>query len=134
MIQTRSVRRIITLMTFVAATAMRRIQLPCFIQPADVLMSMGSLYTRLEPNLSLANVAEELLVEAIDQTVERSEPVWSIDCSPDLVGQPPADELEPPTQVGQARYGTYRLIDWLTATGFLVASLAIAFVVHRNLF
>jgi len=50
-----------------------------------------------------------------------------------MVAQLPADELTPPTQVRQARYGSYRLIDWLTATGFLVAGLAIAFAVNRNL-
>jgi len=50
-----------------------------------------------------------------------------------MASQLPADELMPPTQVRQARYGSYRLIDWLTATGFLVVSLAIAFAANRNL-
>ena len=107
------------------------------------LMSIECVYKRVEPSLCLANVADELrtpaaapplLVEAVDQTLERSEPVWSTDPSPDLVGQLPADAFTPTSQLGKARYGSYRLIDWLTATGLLVASLASVFAVNRNLF
>jgi hypothetical protein len=100
-------------------------------------------YERIEPVLSPLNVTDKrpgasaatrIHNESLHQTQQRSEPVWSANSLAELEVEQPAHELPQPRQLSKSGYGSYRLIDWLSAMGLLAASFAIAFGLNRNLF
>ena len=81
-----------------------------------------------------ASAATRIHNESVHQTHQRSEPVWSVNSLAELEVEQPAHELAQLRQLSKSGYGSYRLIDWLSAMGLLAASFAIAFGLNRNLF
>jgi hypothetical protein len=106
-------------------------------------VSLESPYQRLEPVLCLIDVTDEprvliaapaILEEVVSPTTERNEPAWSPAAAVATARELPADHVAMPRDSWQSQARSYRLFDWLTAIGFLVASLAIAFALNRNWF
>ena len=102
-------------------------------------------YKRRDPVLS-SNVADavvdtnagsEKATEPMCESQQRSEPIWNPDVPVqlamvqiDAIYSTLAAQQTPKTR----NRDSYRLIDWLTAIGFLITSVAIAFALDRTLF
>jgi len=104
-------------------------------------MSAQRQSARLEPVLSSLSLADEdrnsmtvppILEEAIYPRDARSEPVW-LHASDSLSENAGGGNVPMQRERPRPRRRAYRLIDWLTAIGFLVAGMAIAFALNPNL-
>ena len=83
------------------------------------------------------NAGSEKATEPMCESQQRSEPLWN----PELPVQLAMDQIDAIYSTLAAQHSlktrnrdSYRLIDWLTAIGFLITSVAIAFALDRTLF
>ena len=102
-------------------------------------------YRRLDPVFSSkvakavvnTNAGSEKTTEPMCESQQRSEPIWN----PEGPVQQAMDQIDAIYSTLAAQHppktrqrDSYRLTDWLTAIGFLITSVAVAFALDRTLF
>ena len=102
-------------------------------------------YKRLDPVFSSkvadavfdTNAESEKTTEPMCESQQRSEPIWNPE-GPVLLALAQIDAIYSTLAVDQPpktrNRDSYRLIDWLTAIGLLITSIAITFALDRTLF
>ena len=106
---------------------------------------LNSPYKRLDPVFSSkvgkavvdTSAGSEKTTEPMFESQQRSEPRWN----PEVRVQLAMDQIDAIYSTLAAQHppktrhrDSYRLVDWLTAIGFLIISVAIAFALDRTLF